>query len=286
MKFLVVAFIIVLFASCGKEYSFENPLSGSPVITIGNNCIINRITEYDTLGNRGASAFNYTFNATGTLPLNVLRRDSITTSTIFSKTFTKNLDTVRVDGNQYFILDTLNNNRIKQFVGNEIPYFAASPVFIFNFTYNNAGKLITKTQRNPSFPTSIITQTDYAYNGNNLVEVTSKIPITNTTFFTATISYDLTKQPKNFLYFLPEANELQPYKAACNFGVTNTNAPLKIIRKNFNQITGVFIDSTLTEYTKYKYSSDGYVLSVDATGYDIPSVPLVRGRNTFGYFCR
>jgi hypothetical protein len=70
------------------------------------------------------------------------------------------------------------------------------------------------------------------------------------------------------------------------WGAKATNPVTKIIIKNYDQLTGTFIDSTITNYSNYQYSLDNYVLSVDAAGFDMPAVPLVRGRNKFAYFCK
>lgn len=286
IKVLLIVLFVVAITSCAKEYSFENPLTGTGNVIIGNNCIINRVTEYDTIGRRGASAFNYLFNTNGSALISISQRDSIINTTIFNKTITKNLDTLKIDALQYIVVDTMNGNRVKRFVGYEDPYTNTTPLFVNDFSYNSAGKVVAREVKLPQFPGVVYYRSEYTYTGNNLTSIIGKIPLNNTVFLNITIEFDLTKQPKNYFTILPDCKELKPYIAGLQFGQPNTNIVKKVVMRNYNQLTGVLIDSTVTNFSNYKFSVDNYILSVDASGYDIPALPLASGRNTFGYFCR
>jgi hypothetical protein len=276
---------VVLFTACTKEYSFENPFANSGNVTIGNNCIIAKVIEYDTLGNRGASAINYLFNAAGDRVVSVNQTDSITLNSLLNKTVSYLQDTMRLDAGQFFTVD-LATARVKSFTGRENPYNNTSPVFSFKYNYDASGKINTKTKTNPLFPTFIIESTEYVFTNNDLTGIVKKLPLLNTTIFTASLEYDNSRQPKNYFSMLPDCNELAPYVAALNTGARSLHPVKKIVIKNFDQLTGAFIDSTVTNFSNYKYSLDNYVLSLDASGFDIPALPLVSGRNKFEYFCR
>ncbi len=285
-KIVNLLIIIVFFGSCTKEYSFENPLPTGTVITIGNNCVVSKIIDYDTIVRRNVSAIQVGFNTTGNYPTSIIEFDSLTQQTIFQKSLSLVGDTLRIDATQYFLVDITTDYRIRQFVGRENPYNVNSPIFINNFFYDNTGKLITKQVSNAAQGTIVYNQTDYTYTGNNLTNIKSRIPLNNVTYFEASIAYNVSKQPKNYLSLLPDAIALKPYINTLNFGAKSKNEPIKITVKNFDQLTGAAIDSAVTEFKNYKYSSDGYVLSVDAAGYANPAIPLSNSRNVLQYFCR
>jgi hypothetical protein len=280
-----IALLGLTFISCQKEYSFENPLSGSSGLIIGNNCIIKKVIEFDTISNKGAAAINYNFNAAGDRILTINEIDSITLSPLFNANPNYVQDSIIIDPQQYFVVSP-SNKRIIKFEGYQDPYDITSPINIYEYTYDAAGKLLGKTLKNAGLPGIVIEQTDYTYTNNNLTGIVKKIPLLNNTVLTASLEYDLAKQPKNYFNILPDCDELSPYIAVLNMGNKATNAVTKIIIKNYDLLTGTFIDSTVTQYSSYQYSLDNYVLSVDAAGYDIPAVPLVRGRNKFEYFCK
>jgi hypothetical protein len=285
-KLIVIFIVIVLITGCAKEYSFENPLAQSNVVTIGSNCTIGKILDYDTIARKNVATLQYGFNTTGNYPVNITETDSLTTQSIFQKSLMLTGDTLRIDANQYFSVDLVTNYRVRQFVGRENAYNPNAPIFTYNFIYNNAGQLITKTVSNPLQPGIIYSQTDYTYTAGNLTTIKSKIPINNITYYEATIAYNLTKQPKNFLQLLPDAPALKPYISGLHFGLKNVNEPKKITVKNSDQITGTLLTTTVTDFSNFIYSSDGYVLSMDAGGFSLNALPLANSRNKFQYFCR
>jgi hypothetical protein len=286
-KLIILSIIIGFCTSCAKEYSFENPILGNGnTVIVGNNCTISKIIDYDTLVRKNVAAVQTSFNTTGNYPASIIETDSLTQQVIFQKSLTLLGDTLRIDANQYFLVDIATNYRVRQFVGRQDPYNNNSPIFINNFFYNTAGQIVTKIVYSPTVPGAIFSQTNYTYTANNLTGIQSKIPLNNITYFDATISYDSTKLAKNYLLMLPESNELRPYVTTMNLGIKSKNQPTKITINNNDQITGALVNTTVTEFKNYRYSADGYVLGVDMGGFSIPAIPLSNSRNLFQYFCR
>jgi hypothetical protein len=285
-KLVILLITIGFCSSCSKEYSFENPILSGNTIIVGNDCVINKVIDYDTLVRKNVAAVQTSFNTTGNYPASIIETDSITQQNIFQKSLTLLGDTLRIDANQYFLVDIATNYRVRQFVGRQDPYNNNSPIFINNFFYNTAGQIVTKTVYNTQQAGFIFSQTNYTYTGNNLTGIKSKIPLNNVTYFDATISYDSTKFAKNYMLLLPDCNELRPYVTTMNLGIKSKNQPAKVTINNNDQITGTLVNTTVTEFKNYKYSADGYVLSVDMGGFAIPAIPLSNSRNVFQYFCR
>ncbi len=285
-KLSYILILITLLISCGKEYSFENPLQKGTIITIGANCTPSKILDYDTILRRNVAALQYTFNQTGNYIATVSQIDSITNQNIFQKSINLIGDTLRIDNQQYFLIDITNNYRVREFVGFENPFNINSPKYIQRFFYNATNQIVTKQVINPGQTSAIFTQTDYSYTAGNLTSIKTKIPLNNITYFEATISYNTTKQPKNYIVILPDATSLKPYLSAMNFGAKSINEPTKIVINNSDQLTGTLINTTTTEFKNYVYSSDNYVLKVDMDGFNINALPFANSRNVFQYFCR
>jgi hypothetical protein len=276
---------IALFTACQKEVSFEDPLGGvdsGPVI--GNNCVVSKIIDFDTVSNTGLAALNYFFS-TGSGRVNSLTEfDSISSNLILNANYSYNADTIRLDPDQYFVVEP--SGRVKKFAGLTNPYDPLSDLADFEYFYDASGKLIRRTVSDPLFPGLTIIESTYAYAGNNLASIDVKIPLLNVTYQRVNYEYYFDRVPRNYINILPDCDELAPYVAALNMGQKSLNPVKKISLIEFDPLTGTQVDSLGAEFKNYKYSRDGYVLSVDMDGDDMRALPFNVSRNKFEYFCR
>ncbi len=285
-RFQYIAFLFlgaIAIISCKKEYSYEEGPNGKGVI-IGNNCVIKKIIEYDTVGKKNVGVLQYDFNATGSQFLKATRIDSITLTKLFDETTTYFQDSIALSANQYFKKDA--SGKIVRFAGYEDPYDNTSFFFINDYIYDNNGKLITKNTSTPTLPNTIALQTTYSYTGNNITKIIRKLPLLNKTETEIDIEYYTGGQPKNYINFLPDCNELKPYIAALDMGQKPDNTVKKVTIKVYDIFLGTVLSTTVTEFSRYTFSSDGYILSVDMSGDIIDALPLETGRNKFEYFCK
>jgi hypothetical protein len=269
--------------SCKKEYSYEEGPNGSGII-IGNNCVIKKIVEYDTIGKKNVGVLQYDYNTTGTQFLKATQIDSITLNTLFGETTTYIQDSIALSNNQYFIKDAAG--KIVKFAGYEDPYDNTSFFFINQYIYDSNGKLITKKTSTAAQPTITALQTTYNYTGNNITNIIKKIPLLNATQMEVDIEYYTGGQPKNYFNFLPDCNELSPYIGALDMGQKADNTVKKVTIKEYDIFLGTLLSTTVTELSRYTFSADGYVLSVDLSGDALNAIPLETGRNKFEYFCK
>ncbi len=277
--------ILTILMGCSKEYSYENPLTGNNGITIGQNCVVNKIIEYDTISRKGASAYNYSFNTTASNVLNITRYDSITQNTLLTHNPQYIGDTIRYSSNSYAVLDA--TKRLIKYVGIEEPFNSLSATFVYTYAYNaTTGMLTTKTKANPLIPNFIQELTTYSYTGNNLTKIECKIPLLNTALYTYELVYNTSKSPKNYISILPDCEELLPYIAVLNVGITSTNVVTQVTTKAYDPLTSSLLTTDVANYSNYTYSNDNYVLSVDAAGVQVPALPLYNGRNKFTYYCK
>ncbi len=286
----IIGFLAVLAISgCAKEYSFENPLSGPITTTVGNNCFITKIVDKDTISGKNVYAHQATLNTTGNYPIAIAETDSLTGQTTFAKALTLIGDTLRVDANAYFLVDLANNYRVRLYYGPENPYSngATQVKYNYQFIYDQNDRVIRKIVTNPQFPGTTVSQTDYVYNtDSSLIQVRVTAPITSVVYQECDITYHATQKAKNYLYMFADCGELRPYMQMLNFGVRPKYAPIKVDTKIRDQITGVVQSTIQTQFLKYQYSADGYVITVDAVGFNIPALGLNNSRNVFSYTCK
>lgn len=285
LKYITAALAVTaVITACSKEYSFEDPigaLNQGPIL--GSNCVINKITEFDTISNTGLGALALSYNAAGKVT-SVVDYDSIAQNVLFSGAYTYNIDTIRLDPDQYFVVDA--SGRVIRFTGYEDPYDPLSDIMDFIYTYDASGKLIKRTMADPLLPLVIIAESNYTYTGNNLTGIVVKNPLFNVTLGDAVLEYQFDRVLKNYMPILPDCPELTPFIAGLNMGQKSLNPVKKITVREYDPLTGNVVATYVSEFKNYTYSRDGYVLSVDLGGIDLPSIPLSLGRNKFGYFCR
>jgi hypothetical protein len=292
MKALKMAVLLcsmaAIFTACTKELSFEDPIGAQgqgPII--GNNCVIAKIVEYDTITRTGLTAINYEFNSSTGRLNNFVEYDSIGQNVVLNANFSYNADTVHIDASQYFVVD--NSGRVKKFHGLQNPYDPLSPELDYEYFYDGAGRIIKRSVTDLTLLPTPFLQSTYSYSGNNMTGIAvilmdgmgNTFPLINTT-----LSYQFDRVPRNFMNILPDCDELAPYMGALNMGLKSLNPVNKIDIVYLDPFSGTPITTTTTLYNNYRYSRDGYVLSVDMSGDDIPALPFAPGRNNFSYFCR
>lgn len=284
----LTGFVAWIFSACTKEFSFEDPIGSSgtgPVI--GNNCVIAKIIDFDTISKTGLNAINYSFSASTGRLNSLLEVDSIGMNTVLSHTLTYNADTIFLDTDYYFIVD--GSGHVVKLHGLSDPYDPFSQTLDFEYTYDNAGRIIRRTITDPTLFTTPFLKSTYTYSGNNLsgVAVVLMDNLGNTApLQNITLAYQFDRVPRNYMNILPDSDELSPFIGALNFGQKALNPVNKIQVINLDPFTGTAVDTATTFFSKYSYSRDGYILGVDVSGDDIKALPFAQGRNTFEYFCR
>lgn len=284
----LTGFVALIFSACSKEYSFEDPIGSSgagPVI--GTNCMIGKIIDFDTISKTGLNAINYSFSSSTGRLNSLLEFDSIGMNTVLNHALIYNVDTIFLDASYYFIVD--GSGHVIKLHGLNDPYDPTSQILDFEYTYDNAGRIIRRTVTDPTLFTTPFLKSTYTYSGNNMTGVAvvlmdnagNTAPLKN-----ITIGYQFDRVPRNYMNILPDSDELSPFMAALNFGQKALNPVNKIQVINLDPFTGSPIDTATTVFSKYSYSRDGYVLGVDVSGDDIKALPFAQGRNNFEYFCR
>jgi hypothetical protein len=100
----------------------------------------------------------------------------------------------------------------------------------------------------------------------------------------ANMEYDLTKQPRNFMYIFPDGFENFFYLNAMDFGKKPTNLIKKISVVYFDD-QGVSQGNFNTFISDVKFNPDGYVTEWYADGSSIDPTGIFLGRTLFGYKC-
>jgi hypothetical protein len=277
-----VSMLCILFSSCTKEYSREMSVPGNP--PLGNECVITTVTPYDSASGKGYGSLHIT-PGINNLAGKIEWYDSTSGTVDFHADITYINDTIRVNENEFFLLD--GSGRIKEFNTYENPADTSSERYRYTYAYDAAGHLYSKNWFVMSFNTDVpFFVYKYEWVNENLVKVeVNEASGDKRIALRSELTYNDTKTVKNFLYYFPDADELAPYIFSVNVGTKPKNL-LEHIGVSIYDSGGNEILTYKTTYTNYKFSSDDYVTEVYASGDVIDGLPLVSGLTKFEYECK
>ena len=280
---LLLAVFVVTFSSCEKEYSLENGgnTNGNGLI-VGADCRISKIAYTDTSTNTGLGAITASINNLD-LVTRILKYDSLSSTIEFIATPTYSNDTIYINADEYFTVDI--NTRINKLHGLIDPTDPFSLQFEVNYFYNALGFLTSKFYTLTSNPGNPFYLVSYTYTVNNLTHMTSTELSTGDLITDADISYYNSIIPKRFLYIFPDEKGYPYFNQFYNYGARPYNAVKNMTVRNYDP-GNVVRDSTVSTFSNYIMSRDTYVLSVQMTGDDQPSIPASAGKLSFSYHCR
>ncbi|HRO44592.1 hypothetical protein [Agriterribacter sp.] len=277
-----IVVLCALFTSCKKEFSHENATGGPP--PLGNDCSIVTVTPYDSASGRGYGSFHIT-TGVNNLAHKTEWYDSTSGTVSYHADFTYSNDTMRVNKNEFFVLD--GSGRVKEFHTLENPLDTSSERYKYTYAYDADGQLHSKQWFLPAYSPDVPFFT-YKYdwiNGNLVGLEVNEATGDKRLALSAELSYNDAKTVKNFLYFFPDAHELALYIFSVNMGKKSKNLLEKIAVKIYDA-DGNEIQAYNTEYKNYKFSSDDYVTELYASGDIVDGLPLVDGLTKFEYQCK
>ncbi len=279
---LFVIVIMTLLLSCQKDTSFEIGGADLDPSLIGTDCRISKIVYSDSattipLGSI-AAIINTSDNAT-----DITQFDSLGMFIEFNAAPVYSSDTVFVNPKEYFIRN-LSDGLIKSFRGLFDPSDPASQTFDVTYTYNANGNLINKSYSSTLTPGIIFKDVTYTYSGGNLTHMTNTDLNTGNIVADADLTYATNHSPKNYLYLFPDESDYAQYNQFFNFGKRSVNTVQHIKVQLYD--LGVPADSYESSFSNYVLSNDNYVVEVDMSGDDQPSIPVLHGHLKFSYSCK
>ena len=285
---LLIAIVVALF-SCEKEYSNENSGNTDNDLIVGIDCRISKITYTDTSGTAGGGpgtglgSIEAAINNLDVVTM-ITRFDSLSNTIEFINAPIYSNDSVFINADEYFVVD--GNKRIIKMHGLADPTDPFSLQYDVSFAYNTAGYLTTKNYFLTSSPTVPFYRVDYSYgDGANLTHMSAVNLPGGDLEIDADISYMTNLVPRRFIYIFPDERFYPEFSQYFNFGTKNFNAVKKMTVRNYNP-GNVVRDSSVSTFSNYIMSRDGYVLSTQMGGNDQPSLPALAGKLSFSYHCK
>lgn len=252
-------------------------------LPLGTDCKVASVVPCDSTTGKGFGSFNVTLG-TDKKPAKVELFDSTSGNVYYHADFIYKGDSIEIGKNEYFLLD--QEKRIREFDTYEIAGDPGSDKFRYTYTYNQEGQLSNKNwyiySLSPDVPTFIYT---YTWLNGNLTKVeATEAGGTRRVALSAELEYDLSRAINNFIYSFPEANELAPFILSMNIGKKSKNQLNRIIVKTYDA-SGNVIHTYNTDYKNYKFSSDGYITELYASGDIVDGMLIVDGLTKFKYEC-
>jgi hypothetical protein len=282
-KIIAIALVSCIVLSCKKEYSVENGPFDPNNPKIGANCRLSQIVEVDSSSGAGFGSLNAYFNANDQVT-RVSTFDSVQGLTIYNADITYSGDTMRVNAQEYFILDA--SQKAMEFHTFQDPVDTSSGKITFVYSYLASGHLAKKEIFVGGIPIPAVRFT-YTWSGDNLTSVEGLVvvPGAEQKLFSAIMTYDNTQTVKNFIPIFPDGFETVPYIMAINLGLTSRNVLTSLSASNYDN-SGNLSQTLTTTFTGQKFSPDGYLVEWMASG-DLPANSgLPTGLTRFHYHCK
>lgn len=280
---LFSAAIVLVLASCTKEYSLENSLNGNNGLIVGTDCRISKIAYTDTATGLGIGSIAATINNLDVVT-GITKFDSLSFTIDFIASPVYASDTVYINADEYFIVDAASK-RINQLHALVDPTDPFSQPYDVNYFYSGTGQLTSKFYSLSMIPVVPFYLVTYTYATGRLTHMTGQDLVTGDLVTDADIDYYGNILPNRFLYLFPDEKGYPYFSQFYNFGTRPSNAPQKIVVRNYDP-GNVLRDSTVTTFSNYIMSRDNYVLSVQMAGDDLISIPASVGKLSFSYKCK
>jgi hypothetical protein len=101
----------------------------------------------------------------------------------------------------------------------------------------------------------------------------------------ADLTYFSLVVPRRYIYIFPDEVNYAPFTQFFNFGTKNFNAVKDMKVRNYDP-GNVVRDSLVSTFSNYTMSNDTYILSVQMSGDNQPSIPALAGKLKFSYHCK
>lgn len=273
LKWLVPA---LLFASCQKELSEEDGIIEEET------CRIDRISQIDTVANQSLGYIGITVGADNRAS-GLTDYDSTNNTFISNYAFLRKGDTVKINTDEYYVLDPTNNNRVKtSFFKADNSILPFDP--LLQYSYNAAGQVISKVHNEAG---QELLKIAYNWESGDLKSARASV---NIPMMGAIDAYQVeytyyTDLPvKNFLYLHADQDAL--FDLAFNFGAKSTHAVKTIKVTTYDIFTGAVDETTTTTFYNYKFDSEGRVSSYVVDNDELFLFGIYSGKNQVRYLCR
>ena len=276
MKQLKWLGLALLFASCQKE------LSGEDSTVVEEACRIDRISQIDTVANQSLGYVGITVEADNRVSA-LVDYDSVNNIFFSNYAFVKKGDTVKINADDYYVLDPANNNRVKtsffKAVNSILPF---DP--LLQYSYNAAGQVTSKVHREAG---QELLRINYNWESGDLksVKASINVPIMGVIdVYEVQYSYYTNLPVKNFLCFPGDQDAV--FELAFNFGAKSAHAVKTIEVTNYDILTGAIDETTTTTFYNYNFDDEGRVHSYVVDNDELVLFGIYSGKNQVRYRCR
>lgn len=222
--------VSLVFVSCQKELSDElsgDPQQPNPGPNPGpnpNSCILDRISQLDQTG-ESLGFFGIDLN-----PNRQVTRfqsfDSAADASVYSFGVIRSGDTVKVNSDDYYVLDPANGNRVRA-ASLDLSNLGlgGSGFILLSYVYNAAGQLITRNgSLNIASPVPLppVLVTTYTWQNGNLTRIVTRDALLNETLIEAVYTYNTSLTVQDFTYYFADPID-NVFELGLNFGVKPAN---------------------------------------------------------------
>lgn len=285
-RLLPYFFLLMMTLGCGKSsFTETDPATGLPPTPLTQNgndtCKLVRISQIN--GNVIYNELSYTRD-NNYQTIAFAYKETTGGQTFIQHPFIYNKDSIFIDKENWMkkntvtgvVTESFHTEKNKDTILNQVRY---------EYVYDSKNLLSQKkAYYNGAKDPDYVTQ--YIYAGTLLVKCEVFIGNGTHKLMQTDIEYDPSEKIKPWMYFFADAFESSRYLNGFNFGRYAEHPVKQISTKVFDVISNSVLDTWVTNFSGYVFSTDRYVLQVTTSGHTQQGLSHLIGTMRFAYQCK
>ena len=240
----------------GEESALSNTIVPVSAAVINRVCSVMSINRYNN-GDKSDYALTVFYDFVNR-PTRMIMYDSLRKIKEYEASFVYQSDGIVIDQHQSFKIDP-TTQQIRSYTTKENLADPNSDIFLYTYTYNDSGYLVSKNQYINGSQKPVYTTT-YNYDNNNLLLGCAMVlASTNKKVLESTITYETSRVIKSFIYTFPDGFESFKFSPILNYGKKMRYPVKTMVTKLYDPGNNSLLDTWTSSYGSYTFTPENYV---------------------------
>lgn len=191
-------------------------------------------------------------------PSRMVMYDSLKKIKEYEASFVYQSDAIVIDQHQVFKIDP-TTQQVRSYATKENLANNNSDNFLYTYTYNDSGYLVSKNQHINGSLKPIYTTTYNYDNSNLLIGCTMILASTNKKVLESTVTYETSRVIKSFIYSFPDGFESFKFSPVLNYGKKMKYPVKTMVTKIYDPSNNTLLDTWTSSYGSYTFTPENYV---------------------------
>lgn len=218
-------------------------------------------------------------------PSRMVMYDSLKKIKEYEASFVYQSDAIVIDQHQVFKIDP-TTQQVRSYATKENLANNNSDNFLYTYTYNDSGYLVSKNQHINGSLKPIYTTTYNYDNSNLLIGCTMILASTNKKVLESTVTYETSRVIKSFIYSFPDGFESFKFSPVLNYGKKMKYPVKTMVTKIYDPSNNTLLDTWTSSYGSYTFTPENYVSQGVHSGDFQQGFGFFYGKIGITYFCQ